>query len=284
LIFLGQVEDENGLTIIGGTVKAESATISSDPNGFLMLKNASALSSLGYVQVEKEGYFIGSRSFLPTQGAANVRIRLLKKVQTGALSSITGGTVNHSSGVELMLEPGSVSKNVATYSGNVKVFLQSIDPTTADFESRMPGNLIAMEGSQTRGLKSFGMMSAELQDDAGQELQIAAGKKAHVKFPIPTELQAAAADSIDLWSFDQEKGYWKKEGRAGKEGNFYHAHVGHFSFWNCDVSYNFIELKGRILFNEFPLPNAMVTIISTSMGSASTVTDDMEVLYPRTRP
>jgi uncharacterized protein (TIGR02145 family) len=168
-----------------------------------------------------------------------------------------------------MLEAGSLSKNGAAYSGIVKVFLQSIDPTTVDFESRMPGNLIAMYGNAARGLKSFGMLAAELQDESGQELQIATGKKAYLKFPIPAGLQASAADSIDLWSYDEANGYWKKEGRAGKEGNFYHAEVSHFSFWNCDVPFNLIEINGRILSNGLPLSGAKITISSQGLGSQS---------------
>jgi len=99
------------------------------------------------------------------------------------------------------------------------------------------------------------------------------GKKAHIKFPIPASLQSQAADSIDLWYYDEANGYWKKEGRAGKEGNFYHAKVSHFSFWNCDVPYNFIELKGRILSGGQPLAGARVSISSAGMGSRSDITN-----------
>jgi hypothetical protein len=84
---------------------------------------------------------------------------------------------------------------------------------------------------------------------------------------------ANASDSIDLWYFDEQNGYWKKEGRAGKEGNFYHAFVSHFSFWNCDVPYNFIELTGRILSNGQPLAGARISISSAAMGDRSDLTN-----------
>ncbi len=269
LTISGKVEDAAGNALGGAVVKAGNFSVTTDNNGIFILKNAPGNSSLAFVQVEKAGYFQGSRSFLPTAGGGNLRIRLLSKTLTGTLSSSVGGKVNHSSGAQVMLESGSVTKNGAAYSGNVKVFIQSIDPTTSDFESRMPGNLIAMDGNAARGLRSFGMLAVELQDEAGQELQIASGKKAHIKFPIPAGLAAQAADSIDLWSYDEAKGYWKKEGRAGREGNFYHAMVGHFSFWNCDVPYKFIELKGRILSGGQPLAGARIRISSESMGSRS---------------
>ncbi len=266
------LDDATGNPVIGATVKAGSVSTTTDNNGIFILKNAPGKSSLAFVQVEKAGYFPGSRSFLPLSGGGNLRISLLPKVLTGSITA-SGGTVSHSSGAELMLDAGSVSKNGVAYNGNVKVFLQSIDPTTVDFESRMPGNLIAMDGNAARGLKSFGMLAAELQDENGEELQIASGKKAHLKFPIPAGLRSIAADSIDLWSYDETNGYWKKEGRAGKEGNFYHAMVGHFSFWNCDVPFNLIEINGRILSNGLALAGAKITISSQGMGSQSNLTN-----------
>ncbi len=266
------LDDATGNPVIGATVRAGSVSTTTDNNGIFILKNAPGKSSLALVQVEKSGYFPGSRSFLPLSGGGNLRIRLLPKTLTGSIPA-TGGMVSHNSGAELMLDAGSVSKNGVAYNGNVKVFLQSIDPTTADFESRMPGNLIAMDGNAARGLKSFGMLAAELQDENGEELQIASGKKAHLKFSIPAGLRASAADSIDLWSYDEINGYWKKEGRAGKEGNFYHAMVGHFSFWNCDVPFSLIELNGRILSNGLPLAGAKITVSSQGMGSQSNLTN-----------
>ena len=200
------LDDATGNPIIGATVNAGSVSTTTDNNGIFILKNAPGKSSLALIQVEKAGYFPGSRSFLPLTGGGNLRIRLLPKVLTGSIPS-SGGMVSHGSGAELMLEAGSVSKNGVAFSGIVKVFLQSIDPTTVDFESRMPGNLIAMDGNAARGLKSFGMLAAELQDENGQELQMASGKKAHLKFPIPAGLRASAADSIDLWSYDEANGY-----------------------------------------------------------------------------
>ena len=78
-----------------------------------------------------------------------------------------------------------------------------------------------------------------------------------------------AADNIDLWYYDEANGYWKKEGQASKEGDYYHTMVGHFSFWNCNVPYNFIELKGRVVSGGQPLVGARIRMGSQSMGSRS---------------
>ncbi len=267
------LDDATGNPVIGATVKAGSDSTTTDINGIFFLKNAPASSSLALVQVIKSGYFNGSRSFLPLSGGGNLRIRLLPKTPMSGSISVTGGTLCHSSGAELTLEANSVTKNGVAYSGNVKVCMQYIDPTTEDFDSRMPGDLIALDGNTTLGLKSFGMLGVELQDESGEELQIATGKKAKLKFPIPASLLAVAADSIDLWSYDEAKGYWIKEGQAVKEGNFYYALVGHFSFWNCDAPFPIIKFDGRILTNNKPLAGALITISSEVSGSRNVYTN-----------
>ena len=73
------LDDATGNPVIGATVKAGSVSTTTDDNGIFILKNAPGKSSLALVQVEKAGYFPGSRSFLPLSGGGNLRIRLCLK-------------------------------------------------------------------------------------------------------------------------------------------------------------------------------------------------------------
>jgi len=268
LVISGLVDDEQGNPVCGALVKAGTLSCLTDSNGIFFMKDAPARTGFGYVKVEKSGYFPGSRSFLPLEGGVNVRIRLLSKDPAGTIDSRLGGSVSIASGAELSLDSGSVTRNGERYNGIVSVFLKHIDPTTEGFENRMPGNLLATDGNSSAGLKSFGMLAAELQDESGQLLQIAPGRKARLKIPLPASLLSEAGDSIDMWYFDEQNGYWVKEGRAGKENGFYHARVGHFSFWNADVPYKFISMKGRVLIRGKSPGNARITISSPTMGTA----------------
>ncbi len=120
LTIAGRVfDDATGNPLAGALVKAGSVSATTDNNGVFILKNAPGKSSLAFVQVEKAGYFPGSRSFLPASGGGNLRIRLMPKNQTGIIPS-TGGTINHPSGATLMLDAGSVTKNGAAYNGIVR--------------------------------------------------------------------------------------------------------------------------------------------------------------------
>ena len=90
------------------------------------------------------------------------------------------------------------------------------------------------------------MMVVELEGGGGEKLNLAAGKTATITMPIPASLQASAPSTIPLWYFDETKGLWKEEGSATRQGNNYVGTVTHFSFWNCDVPNNFVNLKLKL--------------------------------------
>jgi uncharacterized protein (TIGR02145 family) len=118
------------------------------------------------------------------------------------------------------------------------------------------------------------MVAAELTDNAGQPLQLGVGQTATVRFPIATQQMAAAPASIDLWSFDEQNGYWMHDGVATKQGSEYVAQVSHFSFWNCDIPGSWITLQGTVTDTTGqPIAGATVTLNSQTNGTASDYTN-----------
>jgi len=200
----------------------------------------------------------------------------LTKMLAGKISASTGGTVS-AQGVTVELAPGSVVTGDNTpHIGKVHVFIANIDPTDSNFSQIMPGNLIAVQDNQTRGLTSFGMVGVELRNYRGQQLRLAQGQTATVRFPIATDLHKAAPSTIDLWVFDELNGYWKQEGQATRNGNEYVAQVGHFSFWNCDEPWGMVLLEGALFHpGNQPIQGATVTISGSDVGSASDITNDL---------
>jgi uncharacterized protein (TIGR02145 family) len=165
--------------------------------------------------------------------------------------------------------------NNTAYTGIVKVAIKHFNPSSANFNEEMPGSLVGVTNNTVSGLTSYGMLGVELTDNNGQLLQIANGKTATLTFKVPTGLQASAPSSIDLWSLDETNGYWKKEGVANLVNNEYVGEVGHFSFWNCDVSSSFIYINGQVVNSQTqqPMQGALVTITSIINGSASDYTN-----------
>ena len=271
---VGQVLDDNGNPISGAQVNAGSSNTATDAMGVFRLTGVSAFQRLAYVTVEKPGYFLGSRSFVPSSNTDIVEIKLISKTLSGSASGTNGGTIN-AQGVSVTLQSNSIVQSDNTpYTGSVNVALAFIDPSSTDFFQEMPGNLIGVQNNQAQGLTSYGMVAVELTSNSGQKLQLAQGQTAEVRFPIPATQQSSAPATIDLWSFDEVNGYWKHEGQATRSGAEYIAQVSHFSFWNCDMPWSFVVLDGLVKdANNQPVQGAIVTISGSNVGSASDITN-----------
>jgi uncharacterized protein (DUF2062 family) len=208
-------------------------------------------SRFGYVKVDKQGFFEGSRSVITNPGASNfVSIQLVPRTATGTFAAATGGAVAIASGDTAFFAASSViaAATGTAYTGNVTVYARYLDPTNPNLYKTMPGDLrgIRSDGNET-GLQSFGMMDIEMVDDAGNKLQLASGQRATLSFRIPDTLLAAAPATVPLWYFNDTTGRWIEQGSAVKQGNTYVGQVGHFTFWNCDAYINTVNFKLHVV-------------------------------------
>lgn len=270
--FMGQIVDENNNAMSGVAISIGSSSATTDANGVFFINNASVYQNLAYIKAEKSGYFLGSRSVVPTSGVNNVKIMMLQKQNIGSFDATSGGTVS-GNGITIDFQDGVVDANGNAYTGTVNVAAKYIDPESDNFADYMPGNLIAADANGNRYLESYGMVAVELTDGSGNELQPAEDKEATVSFPLSSGLLADAPSSIALWHFSENGGYWVYEGTATLDGGVYKAEVSHFSFWNCDIPTDYIVLDGQIVDdNGNGLSNATVHIVSTNWGTGSGIT------------
>lgn len=249
-----------------------------DHFGVFLLQGIVAYEGLAHVKVEKEGYFTGSRSFVPGENAdeaiSHAHITLLQENLAGTVQSASGGQVALE-GVTITFQANGFVQNDQTYSGPVRVYVNHINPTSDDLHTQMPGMLMGVMNGEPQLLLSYGMAGVELTDASGQSVQLAPGSLATVRMPVMAEQQSAAPATIPLWWFDDDLGYWLQEGEAQRVGNEYVGQTAHFSWWNCDVPGNFVELKGVVFdsVNGGVLADARIVVVTQSMGSGITYTN-----------
>lgn len=247
----GRVTDDANKPVSGALVKAGDASATTDIDGAFTISDVSIDKNAAFVKVEKEGFFLGTRTIVASANKNNpVTIQLIRKVLAGNIASSSGGSVTvPSNGGTIDFGANSfVNPNGNTaYTGTVAVSAFFINPEAADFNNIMPGTLRGINtNNQETGLQSFGMLAVELTGSAGEKLQLAAGKTAQLHFPIPASLQGEAPATIPLWSLDETTGLWKEEGNATRQDNEYIGNVSHFSFWNCDAPFPVVELTGSV--------------------------------------
>lgn len=246
----GRVVDQDGIPVQGATITGGTTSTSTDVNGIFTFKNISLSSRFGLIKATKSGYFTGSRSIVTNGGQSSfVTIQLISRSESGNFAAYAGGSVVVYPGDTVAFPANAVvnAASNAAYTGTVHVFATYLNPTNDNLTKYMPGDL---RGINTAGkevaLESYGMMNVELQDDAGNKLQVASGQQATLTMAIPTALQSSAPTTIPLWYFNDTTGRWMQQGSGTRQGNNYVASVSHFTWWNCDVFYFPYFFKGHI--------------------------------------
>ncbi len=246
----GIVLNESNAPIENAVVTSGTASTTTNSNGMFIFNNISLSKENGSVTVVKAGFYKGIRSFKTTAGKNHaVKMQLMQKVLSGTVTAAAGGTVTANGGATIVFPTGAfVTSTGAAYTGTVNVYSRWIDPTANNLAAIIPGDLRGVATSGVENLlQTYGMVGAELEDASGNILKIATGKKATISFPLPASLQASAPATIPLWHFDDATARWKENGVATKTGNTYTAQVDKFSFWNCDVPSNFINLDYTLI-------------------------------------
>ncbi len=276
---MGQVVDELNQPVADALVQLGNQTVLTDAFGHFFFDNRDLNEYGTLVKVEKQGYFEGSRRFLPKANAQNrIKIELLEKRFDLSFNAEEGGQVNLPEGGAIDFNPNSIRRADGTlYSGAVQVAAKWMDPSALSTFDQMPGSLQGVGASTSNAevaLGTYGMMAVELESPSGEPLNIAEGATATLKMDIPASMQAGAPQEIILWSYHEDYGIWVEESVAQKEGGQYVGEVSHFSFWNCDIPLEYVTLTLTLEDdNGNPLPNALVVISLEDVGCGSGYTD-----------
>jgi hypothetical protein len=274
--FMGRVVDLQNNPVSGAMVQIGNSTTDTDMNGVFIIRDAQVYEKFAFIKVDKAGFLHGSRSVVPTAGLNQVQIMLLPQTVTETVSSGTATTVSLSNGAAVDLSGAYSNADGSDYTGDVQVTLHLLNPTDDDMQQQMPGMLLAENlQNEARMLETLGMVAVELRSDTGEKLNLSEGTTATISVPLDPETLAGAPNEIPLWYFDEENGYWIEEGSATLQGTNYIGTVSHFSFWNCDIPAEYVNICMNITnSNNIPLTNIKVAIESEFNGTGYGYTND----------
>ncbi|WP_046755478.1 leucine-rich repeat domain-containing protein [Kordia jejudonensis] len=241
--FIGLVKDTEGIKLENVQITIGNIVTMTDRNGMFILNTTDVFENFAYIKAKKDGYIDASRVVIPkTDGASKINIIMFKKEVIATVSSGQNSQVSTPSGALVNFSGGFITADGSPYSGNVDVVMHNIQPSSARIFAEMPGSLLAQNASNNaQSLETYGMISINLFSPSGERLNIDPESPATLEFPIYFTQNGIAPETIDLWYFDEEVGYWKEEGQAVRDGNKYVAEVTHFTWWNCDIPFDSVE-------------------------------------------
>lgn len=265
--FIGQVVDPNNNPIQDVFIKIGNSTTRTNADGVFIINNASVYEKFAYIRAAMAGFINGSRSIVPTDGKNNIKIMMIPADVTETVASGSSSEVALYTGTKVVLDGAYEDEGGNAYSGNVQVSLFHLTTSDDNLSSLMPGMLYAEdESGDEAALETFGMVHVQLTGTGGQKLQIAEGHTAQITVRVDDTQTATAPSTIPLWHFDEEYGYWKEDGTATKQGNYYVGTVSHFSWWNCDAPFPTVNLCATIVTpSGEPIPYSHIGISRAGM-------------------
>lgn len=274
--FLGTVIDKNHNPIENVTITIGGSIAQTDANGVFIISNTIVNQRFAYIKAEKTGYIHGSRAVVPSNGTNKISIMLLEEGITGTTNSGSVDTISLTNGASVALEGDYIKDDGTSYTGSVNVIMHFLNPVDEDMQNQMPGMLYAANlQNEERMLQTYGMLAIELRGSNGEDLNLAVGSTAEIKMPLDASLLANALSTIPLWYFDETNGYWIEDGQATLIGNTYVGTVSHFSFWNCDIPAEAVNLCVSVTDDTGNfLANIWVTITSSAYGTRGGYTNE----------
>lgn len=265
--FIGKVVSYDNSGIIDVKITIGNSTTFTDINGIFQLKNVSVFENFAYIRANKEGRLLGSRTIVPVLTGLND-----VKITTG----LRGRYFNINSGEESIVERFGwkvtflgdfIDSNGNPYDGQVQVLLNYIDPDIDETLVDMPGMLFGQNlDNNAVGLETYGMLNIELFSPSGEKLNIVESSPSTIEMPLPRHQTGVFPETVKLWYFDDNLGYWKEEGIASKVGDKYVGEVTHFTWWNCDLPFDFVKACFTLKSETMNLPNYYVRIIRNTTG------------------
>lgn len=281
----GIISDASGNPVQGVVVKAGSSQSVTNVYGAYLLENIQVNNKRFVVSTTKPGYFesVKAVAFMKESKCHYVHLFMMQRNLTGTFNAQTGGTIQISGTATIQFPANSVADlNGNPYTGSVKVYSAFINPDYPDFYRMIPGGDLRAEtvNGNDRVLTSYGMIKTELFGQNGQPLNLAAGKKAMLRFPVAASQLPQAPGTMPLWYLDEETALWQEEGTAILSGGFYEGEVAHFTWWNCDIPSMLCNIHGQVVDCQGnPMPN--VTIL---FNNQYTLTTNSNGTYQATWP
>lgn len=244
------VVDTLGRFVVGAAVSSGGTSANSDASGVATL--AVATGGERVLAVIKAGFAEQFKVVaLPAGNTSPVSMQamLIARAAAQTINAIeAGGSATGSLGVKVSF-PANALVNAAgqPVSGAIQMSMTPVDVSQIDVGA-FPGLFEGIpSGAARQPIVSVGT-SELVPEQAGQKLQLGAGKTADIELPLFVAKRQdgstmAAGDVVPLWSLDTATGLWKQEGTgtvilsaAAPTGLALHATISHFSWWNGDFA------------------------------------------------
>lgn len=272
---VGRVVDPQGKPVAGAEVSVNGgAATKTRSNGAFSLRRVPSSPRLA-VSATAPG-FVRTTTIVPapTRGAIN-GVAIWPRAKPVRLQSEDGGTVKFAGNGSLSIPANSlVDDRGQPVTGAVDVSVTYFDVSDPAQLRAAPGDFSArMLDRSQRQLESFGIVEIHVTAAGGRRAELARGRDAEIRIPIPRAYLDRAPERVRSFSFDSRTGYWTEAGGLVRAGLVYTGTIDRFDWsWNADDPLDTACMTFKVVRpwqNDQPEPNCRVEATGVTYGSVS---------------
>ena len=233
---IGQVLDTIGAPVPSALIEVEDQTTMTDSEGRFTIVDVMIPSSGAFVSATHLDYYEGgTRVYATAPITQTIQINLVPKGISSNFSNSQGATLEVDNLAKVIIPQDAFIKDNVTYQGMVTLEVYLVNPNSAEsFDKRIQVFESYNKNSESKIQKSdlASIMYIEAYDDEGKTLNIDPNRKVRVSLP-----SYGTSNSIaELYSFNEEIGFWILENEAEINGDFFEVELDHFSWWGIGSS------------------------------------------------
>jgi hypothetical protein len=268
----GRVVDPHGKAVAGVRVEGGGSITTTDARGEFALTAAPSPRLAVSFSAPR---FVNTTRIFPDASRSGINTVVIWPRSAAVTIDATGGTIPFASGGSIAIPANSLADPQGrAVSGPVDVSVTYFDVSDRARLLAVPGDFTARmrDGSQRR-LQSYGVFEIAASDRAGNRIDLARGRNAAVRIPIPRAFAGRTPRTIGSYSFDTAQAVWVEEGTLLLDDLVYTGTIDRFDWsWNADepvdtTCMTFLVLSPGI--NPQPLPGAKVEATGVDYGSVS---------------
>lgn len=245
----GRITDLQQEPIQGAILRAGNSTTQSDINGRFSFSAIMVNPGATLVEVYKPGFYRSYKTMAVQPGSDQyLEIGIKPIMQVHQFTGSSGATLQLPDGGGFQFPANALADKITgrVYPGSVTVSAYALHTGQAEFFSGFPGNRGFDLDKKDVFLEPYSMISTDLESDAAQSLEPAAGQQVKLIFPIADKDLGSAPSAISMWHYDNAMGIWIEEGKAIKNGGNYEGQVKHFSLWACALARPLASVQANI--------------------------------------
>ena len=244
----GSIKTNGNQPVEDAKVSIKGYETTTDENGKFSFENVSLFQDGTFIEVEKPGYYLGSRKIYAIESELNVmELELIPLDEEISISSFQSNNVEKG-GLSIDLPSGEYQLGAnGSFEGEMNVYITTIESNDEWSYNKMPGDLTGLDESyELKALSSLGIFNVSITSQSNELMQLPLNSLAEIQYKFVESNLGLLPPVVSLYYFDQANGTWIERSDAILNIDSYIGQIDALGYWMLAVDYPYANITGSL--------------------------------------